>query len=98
MLSGVFDSGLLKGYSGATWRARSEWYPSPLISVTAEVSRSIENGGLKTPPEWSPDRWSGKLYYEVRRNLDAVIRRYPAHARIIAARISSRTISSPAST
>jgi len=68
-----FDSGLLKGYSGATWRARSEWYPSPLISVTAEVSRSIENGGLRDAAGVVADRWSGKLYYEVRRNLDAVI-------------------------
>lgn len=68
-----FTSGALKGYSGPIWHARGEWYPSPLITVTADVSRSIENGGLRDAAGVVADRWSGKLYYEVRRNLDAVI-------------------------
>lgn len=68
-----FDSNVLQDYSGATWHARGEWYPTPLISVVADASRALQNGGLKDAAGVVVDAYAGKLYYEIRRNLNAII-------------------------
>ncbi|MBU3993295.1 MAG: outer membrane beta-barrel protein [Alphaproteobacteria bacterium] len=69
----TYDAPAFRSYSGLAWRARLEWYPTPLVSVALTGQRDIVDSGIPTAAGTVVDRAEVKMFYEFRRNLDFVL-------------------------
>lgn len=61
-----------RDYRGGAFRARVEWYPTPLISTALTVRRDIVDSGLPTSAGVVVDSFQLRTVYEVKRNLNLV--------------------------
>lgn len=68
-----YDSPGYSDYGGLTWRARADWYATPLMSLSLAGGRSIVNSGIREVPAIIVDTASVQMFYEVRRNLNLVL-------------------------
>lgn len=69
----AYRSAALRDYRGAAWRARVEWYATPLVTFTLAARRDIANSALPEAAGVVVDSLSLKALYEVKRNLNLVL-------------------------
>ena len=60
-------------YRGALWRARVEWYATPLISVSVSARRDIVDAGLPGAAGAVVDSVGLKVFHEFRRHVGLVL-------------------------
>lgn len=68
-----YDAAGFSDYSGAIWRARAEWYATPLITVALTSSRDLVSSGLSDVAGVRLDTTQLKIYYEIRRDFDLTL-------------------------
>jgi len=68
-----YRSAALRDYRGLAWRARIEWYPTPLLSLALGGRRDVVNSPLPAAAGVTVDRVSLKALYEARRNFGLVL-------------------------
>ncbi len=67
-----YRSRLLRDYRGAAFRARIEWYATPLVSIALNARRDIVDSGLPTAAGVVVDSVQLRGFYEVKRNLNLI--------------------------
>lgn len=77
VLGGYLDRGYasaaFRDYSGLIWRARAEWYATPLITVALSSGRDLVSSGLPDVAGVQIDTTQLKIYYEARRDFDITL-------------------------
>ena len=68
-----YRSPALRNYRGLAWRARLEWYATPLVTFTLAGRRDLVNSPLPGAAGVVVDRVEVKALYEVKRNLNLVL-------------------------
>ncbi len=68
-----YRSPVFRDYDGLAWRARIEWYATPLVSVSLIGRRDIVNSGLQTASGVVLDSVTLRVYYELRRNFELIL-------------------------
>lgn len=68
-----YDSPAFKDYDGAMWRARLEWYATPLLTLAIGSDRAIVNSGLREASGAVVDTTTFQMFYEMRRRLNWVL-------------------------
>lgn len=69
----AYRSPALRDYRGAAWRARVEWYATPLVTLALAGRRDIVNSPLPAAAGVVVDSLSLKALYEARRNLNLIL-------------------------
>jgi len=67
-----YRSPLLRDYRGAAWRAKVEWYPTPLVSLALSARRDIVDSGLPTSAGVVVDSARLQVFYELKRNVNLI--------------------------
>lgn len=86
-----FDTASFRDYSGPVWRARLEWYATPLITVAATTSRDLVSGGLRDAAGVEVDSTELRVYYELRRDLGVEAHLNLGHERYRGTGITARS-------
>lgn len=68
-----FDSPNFRDYDGAAWRARLEWYATPLLTFAVGSERAIVNSGLREASGAVVDTTTFQAFFEMRRNFNWVL-------------------------
>ena len=68
----TYHSAAFRDYRGAAFRARIEWYATPLVSLALGARRDIVDSGLPTAAGVVVDSARVELFYEAKRNLNLV--------------------------
>lgn len=68
-----YRSPLLADFRGAQWRARVEWYATPLVSMALSARRDIIDAGIPTAAGVVVDSAGVKLFHELRRTLNLTL-------------------------
>jgi hypothetical protein len=68
-----YRSAVFRDYGGLAWRARIEWYATPLVSVALTGRRDIVNSGLQTASGVVLDTAMLRVFYELRRNFNLIL-------------------------
>ena len=68
-----YRSPALRDWRGAAWRARVEWYATPLVTLTLAARRDFANSPLPAAAGVSVDTFSLAAHYELRRNLNLTL-------------------------
>lgn len=64
-----FENPLFENVDGISVNAGLEWFPSPLITVGSQATRSIQAAALASSPAFVSTTISGVVDYEYRRNI-----------------------------
>jgi len=67
-----YRSAALRDYRGAGWRAKVEWYATPLISVALSARRDVVDSGRPTSAGVVVDSLRAQVFYELKRNVNLV--------------------------
>jgi len=67
-----YRSPALRDYRGTAWRAKVEWYPTPLVSLALSARRDIVDSGLPTSAGVVVDSARLQVFYELKRNVNLV--------------------------
>lgn len=67
-----YISSIYKDFGGPIWKAKVDWYPTPLMSLSVSSGRTIVNSGIPTVAGIIVDTTALQLFYEIRRNFDVV--------------------------
>lgn len=83
-----FNNAAFLSYSGVTYKGTLYWYPTPLVTVTLDASRSLENSGIINVGALVTNVESLNVDYELMRNLlvHATVTRRGDHFREISTR------------
>jgi len=68
-----YRSAALRDYRALAWRARVEWYATPLVTFTLAGRRDVVNSPLPGAAGVVVDRLELKALYEVKRNLNLIL-------------------------
>lgn len=68
-----FRSATFRDYRGLAWRAKVEWYATPLVSVALSTRRDIVNSGIPAAGGVTVDIVTLTAFYEMRRNLNFIL-------------------------
>ena len=68
-----YRSAAFRDYGGLAWRAKVEWYATPLVSVALSTRRDIVNSGIATAAGVVVDTVMLRVFYEMRRNLNFIL-------------------------
>src|SRR5262249_16189164 len=64
-----YDNAAFPDADGFSANARLEWFPDPLVTVTATAARDIEESGISASPGIFSDSASIAVDYEIRRSV-----------------------------
>jgi hypothetical protein len=67
-----FDAGRFKDVNGLIYQAKVDWYPTPLISLTASARRDIVNSGIPAVGGIVVSEVGLQVHYELRRNFNLI--------------------------
>jgi hypothetical protein len=67
-----YKSKIYKDFNGATWQAKLDWYPTPLMSLSFSAGRKIVSSGMPAVAGVVVDSAGFQLFYELRRDLNLV--------------------------
>lgn len=74
-----YHAGTFRNWSGLAWRARIEWYATPLVSVALRARRDFVNSPLPAAAGVQVDSFDLRLFWEARRHLNVVVTATRAH-------------------
>ncbi|MFC3173492.1 outer membrane beta-barrel protein [Novosphingobium bradum] len=69
----AYRSPALRDYRALAWRARAEWYATPLVTFVLASRRDVVNSPLPAAAGVEVDQLSFKALYEARRNLNLIL-------------------------